>query len=169
MLASVSLPCQAETMRPRRLRPQRIPGSSCVPHSLRVLPDNAGASHNRGRYILLRRLAAVCAQSQVPRSVHRSTAASGPETARFQCFTRTVRATPIISLPSEPHVPEAPAVWHAMAARKAARIMVTSPLDDNDEDHGPELTAWLVAQQNRLREALTRVGRVSHCGTSSPR
>lgn len=61
-------------------------------------------------------------------------------------------------------------VWDAMAGRKGARIMVTSPFDDIDDvDRWPEMTAWLIEQQIQLRGALTEVGGVAALRGAVPR
>ncbi len=48
--------------------------------------------------------------------------------------------------------------WDPMPDNKAARIIVSSPFNDiNDRDRWDEMAEWLITNQERLREVLTRV------------
>ncbi len=52
-----------------------------------------------------------------------------------------------------------PAVWDPMEGHKAARVYLTSSFDDIfDRERWPEMTAWLIETQTRLREAWDAVG-----------
>lgn len=63
-----------------------------------------------------------------------------------------------------------PASWDGMAGRKGARILVTSPFDDIDDvERWPEMGAWLIDHQIRLRGALAEVGGVTALRLAVPR